>query len=276
MMDEEILIIRTDEDYYNYINKVQVPKEYIYDILHSLQEEEKMNKVNPNYMKHQKDINDRMRAILIDWITEVHRKFSLQEETLFITINIIDRFLSKKIIPRSELQLLGLSSLLIACKYEEIYIPELKDFKIICDSAYTTKNIINYEYEILSTLDFIITIPSVYKFLELFSNIIVLVDKELYYSRYLIELYLLDTRMNKYNPSLIALSSIYISMKVFKRADYHKVYAFTNTGDTNYTIKECGKEILYLIENIDSSNFQAAKRKYSSDEYKGVAMIKIN
>jgi hypothetical protein len=50
---------------------------------------------DPTYMNHQPDINEKMRSILIDWIVEVHLKFKLVPETLFITINIIDRFLEK-------------------------------------------------------------------------------------------------------------------------------------------------------------------------------------
>jgi cyclin B len=88
-------------------------------------------------MANQKEINDKMRAILVDWLIEVHSKFKLQKETLFITINIIDRFLEKTIVSKSRLQLVGVSALLIASKYEEIYPPELKDFVYITDRAYS-------------------------------------------------------------------------------------------------------------------------------------------
>jgi len=49
-----------------------------------------------SYMKSQTDINESMRAILVDWLVDVHLKFKLLSETLFLTINIIDRFLSVK------------------------------------------------------------------------------------------------------------------------------------------------------------------------------------
>ena len=52
----------------------------------------------------QTDINDKMRAILIDWLVEVHLKFKLMPETLFLTHNLIDRFLSKKVVTRKNLQ----------------------------------------------------------------------------------------------------------------------------------------------------------------------------
>lgn len=77
------------------------------------------------YMHTQPEINEKMRSILIDWLVEVHVKFDLSPETLYLTINLIDRFLSLKTVPRRELQLLGVSALLIASKYEEIWPPQV-------------------------------------------------------------------------------------------------------------------------------------------------------
>lgn len=78
-----------------------------------------------------------MRAILVDWLIEVHLKFKLLPETLYITVNVIDRFLEKQKVSKSRLQLVGVTALFIASKYEEIYPPELKDFVYITDGAYS-------------------------------------------------------------------------------------------------------------------------------------------
>ena len=86
-----------------------------------------------------------MRGILVDWIIEVHLRFKLLPETLFLTVNLIDRFLEKTEIMRTRLQLVAVSALLIASKYEEIYVPELKDFVFISDNAYTKEEIIDME-----------------------------------------------------------------------------------------------------------------------------------
>ena len=78
-----------------------------------------------------------MRAILVDWIIEVHLKFKLLPETLFITVSLIDRYLEQIQIKRTNLQLVGVTAMLIASKYEEIYAPEVRDFVYITDNAYT-------------------------------------------------------------------------------------------------------------------------------------------
>jgi hypothetical protein len=85
-----------------------------------------------DYMDSQPDMNARMRSILIDWLTEVHCKFELMPETLYLTINIVDRYLSVQFVSRRELQLVGIASMVIACKYEEVWAPQVV-FSLICN-----------------------------------------------------------------------------------------------------------------------------------------------
>ncbi|KAI5420878.1 Cyclin-B1-4 [Lathyrus oleraceus] len=104
-----------------------------------------------DYMVSQPDINAKMRAILIEWLIEVHRKFELMPEIFYLTLNIVDRFLSMKVVPRKELQLIGISSMLIASKYEEIWAPEVTDFVCISDNAYVREqmeNMVNFLAEL--------------------------------------------------------------------------------------------------------------------------------
>lgn len=80
-------------------------------------------------MDSQPDINSSMRAILVDWLVDVHNKFELSPETFYLTINIIDRFLAAKLVARGELQLVGIGAMLIASKYEEIWAPEVRLYR---------------------------------------------------------------------------------------------------------------------------------------------------
>jgi cyclin B len=106
--------------------------EYVNDIYAVLREREKQFRIPADYMKEQFDINERMRMILLDWLVEVHLKFRLLTDTLHLAVYIIDRYLSLKQIIRDELQLVGITAMLLASKYEEIYIPECGDFIYIC------------------------------------------------------------------------------------------------------------------------------------------------
>ena len=121
-----------------------------------------------DYIDFQPEINEKMRAILVDWLIEVHNKFELMPETLYLTINIVDRYLATKSVARKELQLVGISSMLLASKYEEIWAPEVNDFTKISDNAYTNQQVLVMEKKILSRLEWNLTVPTPYVFLVRF------------------------------------------------------------------------------------------------------------
>jgi hypothetical protein len=233
------------------------------------------------YMKQQRDINEKMRSILIDWIVDVHLKFKLLTETLFLTTQLIDRYLEKTEINRNKLQLIGVSALFIACKYEEIYPPELKDFVYITDKAYTKEDILKMEYEILKTLDFSITSPSALRFLEVYLEVgqIKIEESQLLFAKYLLELFLIEYRMLKYPPSWIAAATLYISLKVkkFNSVDITKKIELSKiTGYTEDKIKECARDICIILDNTERSSLQAVRNKYSLPKFLEVAKWKKN
>lgn len=153
MLDEPIMTRNQCNEMLN--QNTQLVLEYVENIHNSFYETENNEFLKdlypyPNYMKlRQKDINDKMRVILFDWLIDVHLKWKLLHETLFITFNIIDRYLGIKPTQRDELQCVGVSALLLACKYEEIYFPEISDFQEITDNAFSKQEILKKESEIL-------------------------------------------------------------------------------------------------------------------------------
>ena len=126
--------------------------EFIPGICEHLFATEEIDLPSANYMSKQIDVNEKMRGILVDWIIEVHLKFKLLPETLFLTVSLIDRYLEQTQIMRTKLQLVAVSAMLIASKYEEIYAPEVRDFVFITDNAYTREEILQMEMSILTTL----------------------------------------------------------------------------------------------------------------------------
>lgn len=254
------------------VNPEQV-MDYIDDILGHLKNIQYMNNVNALYMKTQADINEKMRGILIDWIVEVHLKFKLVPETLFLTVNLIDRFLSLKNIIRNKLQLVGITSLFIACKYEEIYPPELKDFVFITDNAYSKQDIIDMENEILSELKFDVTTPSSLRYLEIY-NCYLKIDKNCFmFCRYLLELFLLEYKMNRFHPNLLASASLYITFKITKKYSCYDLIRLSEIKEEK--LRECSKEICNILDNIENSSLQAVRKKFSHPKFNEVAKIKL-
>ena len=164
-------------EFKNYINiehvtNNQIPKEYLNIIYSNLLKEEKEG-MNPkpiyNYMNDQNEINEQMRSILVDWIIDIHHKFGFTDETLFMTVLIIDRYATIRQISRMKLQLLGITALMIACKHEEIDLPKIDDFIYITDNAYTKEEMVKIENDILCALYFSLLFPSPIKFFEYLS-----------------------------------------------------------------------------------------------------------
>lgn len=253
------------------VTNPQVPYDYIDDILENLLKEELAFPIIYDSMKNQSDINEKMRAILIDWLVDVHLKFKLLPESLYLTINIIDRYIMKKHVLRSRLQLLGVSALLISCKYEEIFSPELRDFVYITDRAFSKGEIIAMEQDILITLNFNITIPSILRFLEIFSLTFKFKDKEIALANYLVEIFLIDFRVNKYCSSLVATTATYIVLKLNRNDRINEIFEFTKK--TENQLKECAKDILFLLQNVEGSTLHAVRKKYSSSKFFEVSKI---
>jgi len=92
--------------------------DYVQDMYQHFRQQEIEKQVNPNYMLKQSYINSKMRGILVDWLVEVHLRFKLVPETLYLCVSLIDRFLSKREVTRSKLQLVGVTCMFIASKYE--------------------------------------------------------------------------------------------------------------------------------------------------------------
>ena len=232
------------------------------------------------YMTRQNEISEKMRSILIDWIIDVHFKFGFTDETLFMTISIIDRYLSICKISRSNFQLLGITALMIACKHEEIDVPKIKDFIYITDNAYTKNEVIKMEEQVLYKLNFAFMYPSPIKFFEYLSQHFNFSKKYHMMGKYLMESFLLDVKSIKYKPSIISCACVYIVMKFFKMRNYQesynkKFYLLDETDEkyTEHIIKECAKDICLFVDNINKTNYLACLKKYSKIEQEKVSII---
>ncbi|CAM9280087.1 unnamed protein product [Ectocarpus fasciculatus] len=163
------------------------------------------------YMHTQVDINCKMRAILIDWIVEVHLKFKLADPTLYLTCHIIDRFCMQENVHRSKLQLVGVTALLIACKYEEIFPTEVRDCVYITDHAYTREEVLEMEQTILRRLKFELTVPTQWTFLVRFLKIAKATDRQHHRAQYYLERCLQEHDALSFRPSMLAAASVFLA-----------------------------------------------------------------
>lgn len=257
----------------------QINAEYLSEMYQNELLEEKQIKPLFGYMKKQTDINEKMRAILVDWIIDVHFKFKLKADTLFLTVWLIDKYLSVKKIKRGKLQLLGVTCMLISCKYEEIYSPEIFDFVYITENSYDKKDIISLELEILTMMEFNITVPTSNSFYEIISSILCFNTQEFFLGKYLLELFLLDYRSLKYKPSEIANTVCFIIVIHRKNNDItyldesaNNILFYYRNNEMKY--KECSRDISFLLENLDNTQLLSVRKKYLTTACHHVGRVK--
>ncbi|GJS19664.1 G2/mitotic-specific cyclin-2 [Tanacetum coccineum] len=238
--------------------------EYVEDLYAHYRNMESCSMVSPDYMTQQYDINERMRAVLIDWLVEVHHKFVLLPESLFLTVNLIDRFLAKQSVIRTNLQLVGLVAMLLACKYEEVLVPAIEDLVFISDKAYSRSQFLVMEKLILNTLEFNMSFPTPYVFMKRFLKAAQSDSKLDQMSFYLMELCLVEYEMLKYPPSFLAAASVYTAQcslygikQWSKTCEYH----------TNYSedqLLQCSRMIVGYHQKAALGRLTGVYRKYNT------------
>ena len=242
-----------------------IPVEYINDIWDNFIEKEKLNYYSyGNIIKIQTDIKESMRCILIDWLISLQNKFFFNIKTLFLTVNLIDRYLSKKPILRTRFQLLGVTALFIASKYEEMYMKNINDFVEITARAFNKNQILEMESELIDLVDFNLELPLSIDFLGLLGSVYKFDKKEFRLGYFLLESYLLALNCCKYKQSQISLSVCYIILGLRKM---NNIYPIKESNFIKYycdyfkinfdiwkecdLIIECGKNIYNFYEKKD-------------------------
>lgn len=263
--------------------------DYVGDIMSGLHEDEVLNRggciieKERDFMKEQNDVNERMRAVLVDWLVEVHRKFKLLPSTYFLGINLLDRYLAKTQLHRKQLQLCGCACLWIASKYHEIYAPEIDDFVYISDNAFNDDQLKEMEIEILKQLKFTLTVPTVLNYAERYSKISGFYLKKTRERRiisdlimYCIEHCVMSYSLCRKRPSLLgAASFVYscISTKVFSVESFKKDNMEKVVGYTLKEIMPVMKIIDFTVKNSKKSKHKAVLKKYSNSKYSNIGKL---
>ncbi|PKI55115.1 hypothetical protein CRG98_024406 [Punica granatum] len=218
-------------------------------------------------MEQQFDINERMRGILIDWLIEVHYKFELMDETLCLMVNLIDRFLAVQPIVRKKLQLVGVTAMLLACKYEEVSVPVVEDLILISDKAYSRKEVLEMERLMVNTLQFNMSVPTPYVFMRRFLKAAQSDKKLELLSFFIIELCLVEYEMLKFPPSLLAAAAVYTAQCAISRfREWSKTCEFHSTYSEEQLL-ECSRMMVTFHQKAATGKLTGVHRKYSTSKY---------
>ncbi|CAN8320794.1 unnamed protein product [Cochlearia groenlandica] len=267
----------------------------IYEYLRELEMKPKQRPLHDYIEKVQKDVTASMRGVLVDWLVEVSQEYKLLPETLYLTVSYIDRYLSLKTFKKQKLQLLGVSAMLIASKYEEISPPKVEDFCYITDNTFTKQDVVKMEADILLTLQFELGRPTISSFIRLaFSlqnkmrfayntcmghcpNFCVSHLKLEPLSCYLAELSILDYKAVKFVPSMLAASAVFLARFIIRPKQHPwnemlEEYTKYKAAD----LQECVGIIHGLYLSRRGSALQAIRDKYKHHKFQCVATMPVS
>ncbi|KAK9460188.1 cyclin-like protein [Lipomyces oligophaga] len=245
--------------------------EYVNEIFQYMSELEVRTMPNPRYMDNQGELLWKMRDILVDWLVEVHTKFRLLPETLFLAVNIVDRFLSLRVVGLDKLQLVGITGLFIAAKYEEVFSPSIQNFIYVVDSGYTEEEMLKAETYILKILEFNLSYPNPMNFLRRNSKADNYDIQTRTVAKYLMEIGMVDHRFMKYVPSHIAATAMYLARVILERPSWDKNLVHYSGGYTEESIRPvCELMIDYLVRPV---RHEAFFKKYASKRFLKASII---
>ncbi|CAK7902456.1 G2/mitotic-specific cyclin-4 [[Candida] anglica] len=251
-----------DEDTYD----VTMVAEYAPEIFNYMHELEHKLAPDPRYMKHQDELKWEMRSVLIDWVVQVHCRFNLLPETLYLTVNYIDRFLSKRKVSLSRFQLVGAVALFIAAKYEEINCPTVQEVAYMADNAYSIDDFLKAERFMIDVLEFDMGWPGPMSFLRRTSK----ADDYDYETRtlakYFLEITIMDARFVASQPSWLAAGAHYLSRRLLNRGDWTEGHVFYS-GYTELQLRPLAEVLLENCRNA-SSHHKAIFEKYQERRYR--------
>ncbi|XP_031119545.1 cyclin-A2-2-like [Ipomoea triloba] len=253
---------------------------YAPDIYTNLHAKELDQRLSADYIERlQRDITEGMRGILIDWLVEVCEEYRLAPDTLYLTVNLIDRFLSENYIEKRKLQLLGVTCMLIASKYEEICAPHVEEFCFITDNTYSKEEVVKTESQVLNVLGFRLSVPTTKKFLRRFiqaaqaSYEVPSVELE-FMANYLAELTLVEYSFLKLLPSVVAASAVFLARWMLDQSKHP--WNPTLEHYTRYKASDLKTTVSALQDlqlNTKGCALNAIREKYKQPKFKCVATL---
>jgi len=251
----------------------QLVSEYVKDIYAYLIQLERRFRVSPNFLEN-KIVTAKMRSVLIDWLIQVHLKFHLLQETLYLCIQIIDAFLQAQDVPKMQLQLVGVTAMFVASKYEEMYVPAIEDFVYMTDNTYTKSEIRQMEINILKTLDFMFGKPLPLHFLRRFSKAGQADPKQHTLAKYFMELSLHDAEFSSLDPSYLAASALCLSFRLLKGSEWNRTMEFYSTYKEE-SLKIGMHKIAKLVLKSSELDYRyrAATTKYATSKFMRISLL---
>ncbi|KAH7815677.1 putative G2/mitotic-specific cyclin-2 [Monocercomonoides exilis] len=252
--------------------------EYVDSIYSYLRVLEASNRPVPNYILKQQFINVRHRDMSVDYIVQLHRhisiifEYSLELETLFLSVSLVDRFLSRRMVSQEKIRLVAVTCFYIACKFEEKYYPTIDELLRFVPSAGSKEDVCLMERTILNELKYLLGIPTSVTFLKRFIKA-AFADTVLgMTARFISEFCLMSISLcTNYLPSVVAAATVANSLRVVGKAPWTATLEKV-TGYTYEQIRPCMVEMREHVKRAPTMKLQTIYKKYSVEKYRKAAI----
>lgn len=248
----------------------QACSHYAQSIFEHLREAELLRRPDANYLAMQPEINAKMRSILVDWLVEVSEEYKLCADTLYLAIGYLDRLLTVHRVPRAQLQLVGITCMWIAAKYEEIYPPNVSEFTYITDNTYSKEQLVAMEEEVLKKLKYELTVPTAKTFLRRMLQVCNPDDQLHFVANYLTEISLMDHCMMNFLPSEVSAASVYLANLLLSRPPWSATlehYSFYSPHQIADCIEALAQLHVQVHTRAISGELTALHDKYAHSKY---------
>lgn len=227
-------------------------------------------RTNTYLTTRQTEVTEKMRAIVVDWLIDVAIKFRLRPETFYLAIDVMDRYLTVCATTRAQLQLVGITSLLIAAKHEEMWAPDVRECIKITANTYTRDDILVMERAICAALTFRFTVPTVYPFVERLLQVSNADTTTRCAAFYFLEHAMMDYNMLAFLPSTIANAAVYLA-NVLLRKPASWTYELQYYGKATVAeFRPCAEQLLRYAHHVSGAKYQAVRRKYATPKYSDI------
>lgn len=231
-------------------------------------------------MEEQSHLNESMRTILVDWLVDVHYSFRLSLATLFLTVNLIDRYLEVSPgVDRKDFQLVGVTALWIASKYEDIRPMDIHQIVDVCEACYTKQQIFGQEQKILISLHFLLSIPTSLTFLLRYLKAAKANRLMAHLAMYILEGTLGSYSLLHYLPSQMAAASVYLARKTLVNETTTAVWSGALEEFTTYTKDETMSvaRAIWMERTSGDGEVKMAsvEKKYTTVLYSSVSTIPL-
>lgn len=244
---------------------MEVRAQYLDEIVEHMGVMEKQTLPDVASIDIQEEIQWFMRPYLVDFLIEGHSFFQLLPETMFLAMNLLDRYCSRRVVYKRHYQLVGCAALLIAAKYgdRKDRVPLIRELKSMCSNLYDEEMFTQMEWHVLNTLDWVIGHPTVDSFLQLALSSASEEDIELeHMAWYICEISLYHRDFVSTKPSVMARASLTLSRAILGRCE---VYDGQWGHDENVAL-------LALSKHLNQPSKILAK-KYSSPYMSGASTV---